>query len=115
MDIDQNEENYRMVMHKDDIEIITKDKEYLKGKAAIDYLKEQGLKSMTITETVPIGTRIKLKKFDDVLVITNNNSKPMKYYAYIEGTPEELYCFGQQDIEKILPKYEYDKPSISKK
>ena len=95
-------DDYRRVMHPDDIEIVSDRNDYLKGKDAIEYLKKRKEVLLTVKEIINVGDKVKLKGFDDVLTVKLNDSNPFKYVGSIEDDNEHSFLFNQEDIEEII-------------
>ena len=100
--IDINEDDKRMTLELDSLEIKNDKGRFISGEEAKNYLKEQKEKMLKIKDELEIGTQVKLYKSDSIYEITSNNGEMFKYKGTIPNFEKRQILFNQEDIEKIV-------------
>lgn len=95
-----NEERFNL--HANDIQILDEEGNVVPKNRIKQYLAEKRLKSITVSEKVMIGDRVKTKDDINIYIIVDTNFQGFDYLGKINEEDHICYMFNQGDIESIV-------------
>lgn len=94
----------RFKLNSNDISILSKNDEYLKGNDLIKYLEAERAALTNVEEKLNIGDVVRLRFTGDIVTIKDNSGEMFSYKGSVEGVDDRLILFDQNDIEEIISK-----------
>ena len=87
-----------------DVGLVLDDGQIVTNSEMKEYLNKQREELLTIKEEMKIGDIVKLKVTNRVVEIIRHDAEKMAYRGALISDKNEIFEFGQEDIEEVVRK-----------